>query len=164
MTKEQQVKSIRLYAGEKVDGKPVVEDLNVTEPEPGQFLLEQSPGFIRGLARGDLIQVNEDKGTHKVLKRSGNLCVRVIARAEIEKIAAALVPEIEKLGGTLDFQNARMLIFSIHVSCGFTVIEQILNKHASTAGESGWLYGNVYTEQDGELVPMLWWQDILKPE
>jgi len=164
MTKVDEPKTIRLIAGEQPDGKAVFEDLTVTEPSEGELLLQQSPGFVRGLARGDLIKVDSQKATFTILKRSGNLCIRVIARVDVEKVAAALVPAMEKLGGTLDFQNERMLIFSIHVSCGFTAIEQLLDQHATQPGECGWLYGNVYTEENGVPVPMNWWQDFLKPE
>jgi len=162
--KEFPIQEIDLFAGEQGEGKPVVERLAVIEPEPNIFQLVKSPGFLRGIARGDVIKVDKEKGSYTLVKRAGNLCIRVIAKNSIAKISGSLVPAMEKLGASLDYENERMLIFSIHVSCGFQAIEQILNSHVGKNGESSWIYGNVYSIVNGELVPMNWWQEFLKPE
>lgn len=162
--REYPVQEIRLYAGEQADGRPVVETLAVIEPETGIFQLVRSPGFMRGIASGDRIRVDLDTGKFTLVQRSGNLCIRVIARDNIEAIAENLTPEMEKLGGALDYSNERMLIFSIHVSCGFQAIEALLNRHVGAGNDSAWIYGNVYQQENGEMVPMNWWQEILKPE
>ncbi len=164
MKQQYELKEIQLFAGKGSDGQPVVETLRVVEPEEGVYQLLQSPGFMRGVAKGDQIKVDHDTKSYTLVKRSGNLCIRVIAKEAIESIAVKLVPEIEKLGGTLDYENPRMLIFSIHVSCGFQAIEQLMKEHVGVASQSAWFYGNVYQETDGELVPINWWQSMLKPE
>jgi hypothetical protein len=56
-----------------------------------------------------------------------------------------------------------MLVYSIHVSCGFNTIEELLNRVLGTDGESLWVYGNVYDPVDGQ-TPLNWWQALLKPE
>jgi hypothetical protein len=55
------------------------------------------------------------------------------------------------------------LVYSIHVSCGFSVVEDLLNQVTGKDGRSAWMYGNVYDPTDGQ-TPLNWWQDILKPE
>lgn len=162
--KEYPIKEIKLVAGEQNDGRPVMESILAVEPQTDQYQLLKSPAFVRGLARGDLIQYDSELGTHTVLKRSGNLSVRVFAKADIETLTGRIVPELEKLGGELDFSNERMLILSIHVSCGFTAIEDMLNSAVGDGQNAAWMYGNVYQLENGELVPMNWWQDLLKPE
>jgi hypothetical protein len=67
------------------------------------------------------------------------------------------------LGGDLDLETPRMLVYSIHVSCGFNTIEDILNRAVGNDGQSAWLYGNVYDPADGQ-TPLNWWLDLLKPE
>jgi chitodextrinase len=53
------------------------------------------------------------------------------------------------------------LVYSIHVSSGFTAIETILNDNIQ--GDTAvWFYGNVYDPASGE--PLNWWQSILAPE
>jgi len=160
---ETAIEQIDLFAGERADGTPVMETLALLPLPDNVYQLAKSPGFMRGVAKGDWIKVDPDTKTHTVVRRSGNLCVRVIARDNLESVAAGLVAAMEKLGATLDFQNERMLIFSIHVSCGFQAIEQLLNQHVTAESQNVWFYGNVYTQENGEWVPMNWWQEMLKP-
>ncbi|WP_188152236.1 DUF4265 domain-containing protein [Teredinibacter waterburyi] len=161
MTDTPSSSQIDLIAGQHPDGSPVMEKLQVLTLEDGNLQLQRSPAFLRGVARGDLIVVDSSKQTHTLVRRSGNLCIRVIARSNISDIATELTPALEKMGATLDFENARMLVFSIHVSCGFSAIEDVLNRYSGQDGLSTWFYGNVY---DQDMQPLNWWQDILKGE
>lgn len=155
------LENIELYAGTNPAGQPVVEKVPMELREDGDYQLHKSPCFIRGLARGDVVKVDKAKGSFDIVRRSGNLCIRVIAREDIQTLANDLSPILEKLGGQLDFSNDRMLVFSIHVSCGFQAIEQALNDHVGEENESIWMYGNVYDPKDG-VTPLNWWQEILK--
>lgn len=154
---------IELFAGLGAKGQPIVEKMHVRELEAGELQLVKSPAFIKGLASGDVIRCDVPNQEFEIVQRSGNLSIRVFSRDEIAPIADALTPEIEKLGGDLDLETPRMLVYSIHVSCGFETIEGLLNQHIGRNGESAWLYGNVYDPTDGQ-TPLNWWQDILKPE
>lgn len=152
---------IEMFAGKDSNDQPIVERLQVKANEKNQFQLIKSPAFIKGLASGDVLQLNEKTGQYDIFRRSGNLCVRVFSKDDIEPLAGNLTPELEKLGAELDIESPRMLVYSIHVSCGFTTIEQILARHVR--GNSTWIYGNVYDPRDGT-TPLNWWQAILKPE
>lgn len=154
---------IELFAGLGPNGKPIVEKMHVRELESGQLQLVKSPAFIKGLASGDVIRCDVPNQEFEIVQRSGNLSVRVFSRDDISLLADALTPEIEKLGGDLDVETPRMLVYSIHVSCGFSVIEDLLNQVIGKDGKSAWMYGNVYDPVDGQ-TPLNWWQDILKPE
>jgi hypothetical protein len=123
----------------------------------------QSPAFAKGLASGDVVKMLPDTREFDLVQRSGNLSIRVFSRSDIQALGDALTPELEKLGGELDRETPRMLVYSIHVSCGFSAIENILNEFIGRDGESAWMYGNVYDPADGQ-TPLNWWQDILKPE
>ncbi len=155
--------SVELFAGSRPDGSPVVERLQVLEQSDGGFVVVKSPAFIQGIAKGDRIKLDKKDSAFDLVARSGNLCIRVFAQCEMAPLAQDLVPEIEKMGGELDFENARMLVFSIHVSCGFNQIEQVLNDHVGEETNSAWFYGNVYDPKDG-VTPLNWWRDILKPQ
>ena len=154
---------IELFAGLGAKGQPIVEKLQVRELGNGQMQLVQSPAFVKGLASGDVIKRDSPQQEFEIVQHSGNLSVRVFSREDIAPLLDALTPEIEKLGGELDVETSRMLVYSIHVSCGFTTIEAILNQHVGRDGNSSWMYGNVYDPIDGETL-LNWWQDILKPE
>ena len=154
---------IELFAGLGAKGQPMVEKLQVRELETGEMQLVQSPAFIKGLASGDVIRCDVPNQEFEIVQRSGNLSVRIFSRDDINSLADVLTPELEKLGGELDVETPRMLVYSIHVSCGFSTIEDLLNKHVGRDGLSTWMYGNVYDPADGQ-TPLNWWQDILKPE
>lgn len=154
---------IELYAGLRPDGQPVVERLQVEILEDDSCKLIKSPSFVQGVAKGDNVKLNQDERTFELIKRSGNLSIRVFAKQDIAAIEADVTPRLEKLGGSLDFENERLLVYSIHVSCGFKEIEAILNDHIGEETESVWFYGNVYDPSDG-VTPLNWWQEILKPQ
>ncbi|ACR13240.1 DUF4265 domain-containing protein [Teredinibacter turnerae] len=158
------LQEISLFAGQQADGRPVMETLQVRKLDDGAFQLVKSPAFVRGIASGDHIKVDRKTGSFTLVKRAGNLCIRVFSRTGAAALAEQLVPELEKLGGELDYENARMLVFSIHVSCGFQTIEDILNRCLGDDGGSTWMYGNVYDIVEGQQQPLNWWQEILKPQ
>ncbi|MFT7387378.1 MAG: hypothetical protein ACI8VC_000618 [Candidatus Endobugula sp.] len=153
---------IELFAGNDPQGHPVVERLSVRQNGDESFQLVKSPAFIKGLAGGDEVTLLEDSKEFEIKQRSGNLCIRVYAKSHLAEISEQLTPELEKLGGDLDTETARFLIYSIHVSCGFTAIESLLNQYVTSAGGL-WIYGNVYDPEDG-VTPLNWWLDILQPE
>jgi hypothetical protein len=122
----------------------------------------KSPAFIRGLASGDSVKMLTETKEFEIVRRSGNLCIRVYAKQGLSAINEQLTPELEKLGGELDTETPRFLVYCIHVSCGFTAIETLLNNYVVGA-DCAWMYGNVYDPSDG-VTPLNWWHDILKPE
>ncbi len=91
------------------------------------------------------------------------MSIRIFCRGDIKSLGENLTPQLEKLGGEQDLETERMLVYSIHVSCGFKTIEEILNQHVGEKTGSMWQYGNVYDPADGE-TPLNWWIDILKPQ
>lgn len=154
---------IELFAGLGPDNKPIVEQLQVRELEDGTLQLVQSPAFAKGLASGDVVRMLPETREFDLVKRSGNLSIRVFSRGDIGALSDQLSPELEKLGGELDRETPRLLVYSIHVSCGFETIEEILSRYVGQDGQSAWMYGNVYDPVDGQ-TPLNWWLDILKPE
>lgn len=156
----QALQVIEMYAGTRPDGETVVEKLRVTINDDDSCQLVTSPAFVQGLARGDTIK--RDGDSFELVKRSGNLCIHVYAE-NAERFAEELTSGIEKLGGELDIESPRLLVYSIHVSCGFNAIEDILNKYIGEHSGSVWRYGNVYSPEDGT-TPLNWWNEILKPE
>src|SRR5690606_31363901 len=154
---------VELFAGMDPQGKPFVEKLPVRELDDGELQLVKSPAFLKGLASGDVIKFLPATGEFEIVRRSGNLSVRVFSRSNITHLADALTGELERLGGELDLETPRMLVYSIHVSCGFATIETILNGALAQASESMWMYGNVDDPVDGQ-TPLNWWQELLAPE
>lgn len=158
----QALQVIELYAGTRPDGQAVVEQLRVKVNEDNTVTLVTSPAFVQGIARGDTISKEKDSKEFSLMKRSGNLCIRVYSRAATDLIADELTPRIEKLGGDLDVETERLLVYSIHVTCGFSAIEEALTKVLANFKDAAWVYGNVYDPADGS-TPLKWWQEFLAP-
>ena len=151
---------IELVAGRHPNGDLVMEKLLVTPQQDNGYLLLKSPVFVRGIARGDQIQqLSEPAGAFKMLQHGGNLCIRVFGKQKLSALQQSLTLEMEKLGGDLDVAEDFLLVYSIHVSCGFNAIEKMLNEQLAAYQDVVWQYGNVYDPQSGE--PLNWWQVIL---
>lgn len=157
------LRTIELFAGTRPDGQPIVEQLPVSELDSGELQLVRSPAFAQGIASGDIVKLLPNTQEVELVQRSGNLSLRVFTMGDMATLADQLVPALEKLGGELDLHNDRMLVFSIHVSCGFAEIEKIMEKTLGQDPQSQWMYGNVYDPADGS-TPLNWWQSLLKPE
>jgi len=159
--------TLALIAGYRPDGEAIMEQLRVEavpdSKSADEYRLLTSPGFVRGLASGDRIRhpVRNEAG-YELLKRSGNLSIRVLRKDNLDLLAQALTPEIELLDGSLDLQTPRLLVYSIHVSIGFQTLEILLDGIVGQFPGSVWYYGNVYDPTDG-VTPLDWWQDFLAP-
>jgi len=149
-------------AGVNGDGEPVFESLEVEliEENPHHARLMKSPVLTRNLAAGDTIKlINPDTAEYELVARSGNLSIRVFGRDDLVQLEQILTPKIEKLGGALDTQTDRALVFSIHVSIGFSAIEEVLDECCEEYPETVWYYGNVYDPEDG-VTPLEWWLEF----
>lgn len=153
---------IDLFAGTHPNGQPVFEKVPVIAAEQRNcYWLQQSPLFATGVASGDLVELlHNSPGRVRVRERSGQLAIRVLCRSGAQALAEELTPAIEKLGGRLDVQSERALVYSIHVAVGFREIEQLLDPLVQAAGAS-WAYGNVYNAETG--APLEWWEGLLNP-
>jgi hypothetical protein len=155
--------TIELMAGTHPNGEMIVERLLVNpQSQANSYQLLKSPVFVRGIARADVIQsLDKPKGGFKILQHGGNLCIRVFSKVDIDALEQELTPKLEKLGGDLDLKDKNALVYSVHVSCGFSEIEKILNSSIPEE-TSAWFYGNVYDPETG--APLDWWKPILAPE
>lgn len=153
---------IQLYAGTRPDGEPVVEKVAVRENDDGSYLMLHSPAFVRGLARGDSLEwVSQRAGTFKVLKRAGNLAVRVYCKSDAEILDAALTPHVAQFEGRCDIKSEHLLVYSIPIEAGFDSVEEVFDQQLSGSADASWSYGNVYDEHSGE--PLQWWQQQPDP-
>lgn len=153
---------VPFLAGVDPEGQPVFESVLV-EPfgdEPELFRLVYSPLLTRNLAAGDQVRLtNPGSAQYELVQRSGNLCIRVFRRHQLNRLSERLTPLIEKLDGSLDLQNERALVYSIHYSIGFQTIENVLNECIADYPDTFWYYGNVYDPKDGS-TPLNWWNEI----
>jgi hypothetical protein len=159
--------TLALVAGYRPDGEAIMERLSVEvvadAKTADEYRLLKSPGFLRGLAAGDRIRFPaRNEAGFELLKRSGNLSIRVLRKDDLDAVAQVLSPELELLDGSLDQQTLRLLVYSIHVSIGFQTLEILLDRIIGQFPGTVWYYGNVYDPADG-VTPLDWWQEFLAP-
>lgn len=149
-------------AGINPQGEPVFESLEVeiVEDTEDEVRLLRSPLLTRNLAAGDKLKViNPSSAEYELLRRSGNLSIRVFRLHQLEILAESLTAKFEKLGGSLDRQTDRALVYSIHFSIGFQTIEELLASVCKDYPDTVWYYGNVYDPEDGT-TPLEWWLEF----
>ncbi len=153
---------LELFAGiHPANRQPIFEQVLATPLEKeNHYKLLKSPLFVSGLAALDSVELTpEARGRFTLVERGGNLAIRVFLREPNEALEQGLTGEIEKLGGSIDVNSERALVYTIHFGVGFASIEKLLN-HWIQTGHAKWTYGNVYHPETGE--PLNWWQDLLQ--
>ncbi len=157
---------VPFLAGIDPGGEPVFESLEVEILDAGERSVQllKSPLLARNLAAGDKIRLLDPTAARfELIQRSGNLAIRVFRRYQLGAVEEFLTPALEKLDGVLDIATERALVYSIHYSIGFSLIEEVLNRACTTFPDTVWYYGNVYDPDDGT-TPLLWWLEFDQQE
>jgi hypothetical protein len=135
-----------------VHGSRGTEPVHVEVLEGGRYRLLYSPGFVVGVAAGDEIELLDEAGNFRVVRRGGNHAVQVFSRERVQPLRDELAGRVrEQLSGTLDGG----LVFTIPLSAGFRAIEALFDDFVRTHAGTEWLYGNVYDPDTGR--PLGWW-------
>ena len=160
MSTSSQPETIHVLAGQRPDGELVYEQVLAQSIGDDCYKLETSLLFAKGAAKGDVIRLMP-AGRFDVEQHGGNLCVRVVARDNLDIIQARLQANLAKLDAVCDYANERTLVYSIPVAQGFDPIEKAFNEALVGQEDNAmWLYANVYDPMDGQ-TPLNWWHDFL---
>ena len=143
---------IDLFVGTR-RGERAYEPVHVTHVRDDIYRVLYTPGLVYGIAAEDEIRLLAD-GEFDVVRRAGNLAVRVYSEGAIEGWAEGFIGEVQHLGGRLDGRIRRGLAFAIPASVGFASIEALFGRFVSEHPSCHWEYGNVY---DAAGKPLEWW-------
>lgn len=146
--------TLRLIAGHSTSGMPAFEELLVERTSEGRFKLLRSPGLVLGLAADDVIEAPGD-GTFSLVQRGMNLCIQIFGAGDLTPLERLLSERLGKLGGRLDGQTKRVLVYTVSVSAGFPAVEAILKDAVGELPGAEWYFGNVYDPVDDR--PLNWW-------
>ncbi len=130
----------------------------------GQYRLVCTPGWLQGLAAGDIIRLDSREPLgYSLVSRGGNIGVQCFFKnCDIGQVKKWALEQIEPLGGVMDgeyeTEDFALLVFTFHVSIGFQDIEGIFRKLETMFLPSEWFYANVYDPDDG-FTPLNWWID-----
>jgi hypothetical protein len=134
--------------------RPFYETVPATMVAQGVYDILGSPALTYGCAAGDRVRVAAD-GTFHVLRRGGNLCLRVFLRtAPTDDDVDALSATFSPIGGLVEMPaDRKFIVITVSVSAGFVPIEQAVRRWTADR-DCQWEYGNVHDEH-GELLG--WW-------
>jgi hypothetical protein len=134
--------------------RPVYEVVPAAMVEQGVYDVLGSPVLTYGCAAGDRIRVADD-GTLDVLRRGGNLCLRVFLRTALtDEDVAALTAAFTPLGGLVEMPaSPNVIVITVPVTSGFPAVEQAVTRW-TIERDCQWEYGNVHDEH-GQ--PIAWW-------
>jgi hypothetical protein len=138
--------------------RPTYEEVHVQDLGHSRYRLLQSPGFVQGLAAGDIFQL-EQAGTYELLEREGNVCIQIFSEQTLELTEPIVSAEFAPIGGRRDGQLLNVLVYTVPVAIGFPAIERVLGDIKNRFPGLDWYYGNIYDSSDG-VTPLNWW---LKP-
>lgn len=145
--------TIRLLAGHSASGMPAFEELLVEHLRASRYRLLRSPGLVLGLAAGDVVEVQN--GGFRLIDRGMNLCIQIFSDSSLSELQRALDPQLGILGGRLDGQTTRVLVYTVPVAAGFQSVERALREIVGKFPGAQWYFGNVYDPTDGR--PLNWW-------
>ena len=138
------------------DGKPLREPVHVESLGDGRFKILYTPGFVEGIAAGDEIKLTGEDGAFEIIRRGGNIAVKLFARESVMPFRNELHESAVQLGGSLDGAIERGMSFTFPLSTGFATIEKFFNTWVETHEGWTWYYGNIYDLKDGH-TPLGWW-------
>ena len=124
-----------------------------------RYRVLSSPGFVLGVAASDEIELLDDEGHFRVVRRGGNVAVQVFSREPVQSFRESLARDVrDELGGVLDGGIERGLVFTIPVTAGFAAIEALFDDMVTLHPGTEWMYGNVY-DPDTK-APLGWWDAV----
>jgi len=143
---------------------PGVERIPACRVGGTEWRLLHSPLYATEVAAGDVIRVtNHDTGDFDIVMRGGNVCVQFyLGESDVDyaeatmRVAKAIAPDIESLGGSVDAHAPGLIAFTIPVSVGFPAIEKVFASAAERYPGAEWQYSNVYNPMTGH--PIGWWE------
>jgi hypothetical protein len=149
---------IHLRCGMREHGLPRLEPVHA-EPLGGpRFRVANSPGWTYGVAAGDEVERTDDQGGFKVIRRGGNVAVRLFSTCALrpDHIQALETQVREHLGGWVDGRlDDRARVFTIPATTAFERIEALFDPFVHDAsiatGHVEWEYGNVHDDTGAPL-------------
>ncbi len=136
------------------------ENLDAEILDSKRYKLLHSPGFVPGLAAGDIFELDpaSDAG-YRIVTRSRTVVVWFFYLKYAPELIELVKEQAASLGGSLDGgYKDKLLIFNFPISIGFDQIENFANAATGLYPDSEWSYGNIYDSKDGQ-TPLNWWRE-----
>jgi hypothetical protein len=132
---------IRVLAGTKSSGEPAFEQVPADPAGDGRHVILATPGLARGVAAGDVVELDE-RGEARVVESGSNVGVQIYSSAHDAAALAELLDDTEGIGGWLDgYQADRLIVLKFPAAVGLPAIEALVEGY-STRNDAEWGYAN----------------------
>jgi len=145
--------SLQLVAGRKQSGQLVHEEVLVEKLSPTKFRIIASPGYVLGVAAGDVIEPVGGVGEFRVVERGGNVSIQIFGD---NGLVDDHLGELAGLSQAVDARGQDLTVLTVPLRLGFAHIENVLNAFCQRHPDVRWYYANVYDPSDG-VTPLNWW-------
>jgi Domain of unknown function (DUF4265) len=140
-----------------VEGSEGKEPVHVEHRDDGTFKVLFSPGLVEGIAAGDVIRlVDAMAGTFEILRRGGNISIKLVVKSNIRPVLEWLEPRLPPIHARVDGHVERAAVITVPAASGFPRIEGEMSEACARFEGLAWYYGNVY---DAAGRPLNWWSD-----
>jgi len=138
-----------------VDGREVRENLLVESVDGDRLRLVFTPGFVQGVAAGDVVTYDESSHTISLVERGGNVAVQFFYRDVPDFVLTHIAEQVSLVaGGTVDGELDGLRVFTFPATVGLRSIEDFMNSFVE-AYRIEWTFANVFDE-NGQ--PLNWWK------
>jgi hypothetical protein len=138
-----------------VEGSEGRQPVEIRRLADGLLEILYSPGLVEGIAAGDAVRVTDPAtGAFEVVRRGGNLSVKLLHEEPIQPVLDWLGPCLLALRARLDGQAEHGAVLTIPIANGFPAVDAAMDAVAAAFPGLVWYYGNVY-DAAGE--PLGWW-------
>ena len=141
-----------------VDGSdpPGTQPVEVDARPDGTFLILHSPGFVEGIAAGDVVRITDrELGLFEVVERGGNVSLKWSTPDSIAGVLDQANAILSELSASFDGAIEHAAVWTVPVAAGFSAIEERMERVVALRDGSSWWYGNVY---DDKGAPLNWWE------
>ena len=137
---------------------PRNEPVHVKDLGDDLYQISYSPGFVIGIAKGDIIKIINSDGAFEIIERGSNLAIQLFSYNPIRHIIPEMESLLKTIDGEVDGSIEKAFVCTVPVQSGFQKIENIMNEFVKKHDGIEWFYGNVYDSKDG-ITPLNWWLD-----
>ena len=122
---------------------------------PKVYRILFSPGFVEGVAAGDVIRVTDERaGEFEVIEYGGNVSVKISDTSRIIEKLPEIYSILSQVNARHDGNLEHVTVWTIPVESGFKAIEASITRACELLEDPAWWYSNVYDSQDN---PINWW-------
>ncbi|WP_076473612.1 DUF4265 domain-containing protein [Micromonospora avicenniae] len=121
---------VQVLIGRTRAGQDSFESLLVTPMSSGLYMLERSPLMADGIARGDIVRIEDRGRICRVVRDGGHYALQIYYRRDLEvEDLRGMESDLSELGGEIDAHAARVIAVTIPAAAPASMLTNLLESH-----------------------------------